>query len=101
MIQIHDDVEINHEIFYSPFDGPVDLGTCILGEPELDAMYWNVVITEVGSQKTPNNSLVLELAGIDKSKWSGMFSLAWFILALALAILSLSSYTVCGTGLVH
>lgn len=32
MIRIHDDIEINHEILYSPFDGPVDLGTCILGE---------------------------------------------------------------------
>lgn len=32
MIRIYDDIEIKHEILYSPSDGPSDLDTCSLGE---------------------------------------------------------------------
>ena len=97
-------IEIKHEILYSPFDGPVNSGTHNFGKPRA----WCHVIKmlsllklEPGDHRRPQmNSSFLELTRNDKSRLSSMFSLTWFTFALTLAIPRLCSLHYVRTDLV-
>lgn len=76
MSQILDGIETNPKILYSPFDGPVSLDPCNLGERRAWCHVLKCCRTEVGSrgsQKNPSNSSLLKLLELTNLDWVACF----------------------------